>query len=187
MNPLELRLHRRMLLIVITALITMTLLVSPATAEPIRVDFINYNIACSFVDVNVWVSEGGIIHLRDRVYQSVIISADDYYHGNGGIIGNANIIDPATGIGTYFGTLDIHPTAYPDGYWAGHWNMQITENGFQGIARLKGYGSLEGMLSFGSLTPLPPTVLADFAPYCGGNQPVAGTYVVGYYLIPGGE
>jgi hypothetical protein len=60
--------------------------------------------------------------------------------------------------------------------------MEITENGYQGIARMKGYGSLEGMSSFASLTPLPPTVLANFAGLCGGTQPVAGTYVVGYYL-----
>jgi hypothetical protein len=65
--------------------------------------------------------------------------------------------------------------------------MQITENGYQGVARLKGYGSLDGMISFSTLTPLPPPVLANFAELCGGSQPVAGSYVVGYYLVPGDE
>lgn len=168
--------------VVIIAAISIALVVHPAAARVTRVDFENYNIACSIVSENLWVSDDGIVHIRDRVYNSVVTSTSEYHAGPGHIYGNANISDPLTGIGTYFGTLDIYPTAHPDGYWFGNWTMEITENGYQGIARLKGYGSLEGMSSFASLTPLPPTVLAYFAGLCGGTQPVAGTYVVGYYL-----
>lgn len=171
----------------IVALISIVLMVFPASAETTRVDFVNYNIACTIVSQRMWISEDGVVHIRDRVLNSVVVSNTSYHEGPGHIYGNANITNPATGIGTYFGTLDIYPTAYPDGYWEGNWSFQITENGAQGIARLKGYGSLEGMLSFSTLTPLPPSVLANFAQYCGGNQPVAGTYVVGYYMVPGGE
>jgi len=179
--------NRILATIFLTAVISMSLIVHPVAAEATRVDYINYNIACSIVSQNLWVSEGGVVHIRDRVLTSVVTSTSDNHAGPGHIYANANLFDPATGVGTYFGTLDIYPTAHSDGYWFGHWSMQITENGYHGIARLKGYGSLEGMSSFASLTPLPPAVLANFTSYCGGNQPVAGTYVEGYYLIPGGE
>lgn len=176
--------YRFLASIIVIAAISMILVIHPAAAEATRVDFVNYNIGCSIESQNLWISDDGIIHIRDRVLNSVVTSTSEYHAGPGHIYGNANISDPATGIGTYFGSLDIYPTAHPDGYWFGHWTMQITENGFQGIARLKGYGSLEGMLSFASLTPLPPAVLANFADLCGGNQPVAGTYVEGYILVP---
>ncbi|HSQ27615.1 MAG TPA: hypothetical protein VLM80_10875 [Anaerolineales bacterium] len=169
------------------AVISMILSVQPAAAEATRVDFENYNIVCSIVSQTISVNEAGIVHIRDRVANTVVTSTSDYHAGPGHIYANANIFDPATGIGTYHGNLDIYPTAHPDGYWYGNWSMQITETGYHGIARLKGYGSLEGMLSFSSLTPLPPPVLANFAGLCGGNQPVAGSYVEGYYLIPGNE
>jgi len=169
------------------AVISMILSVQPAAAEATRVDFENYNIVCSIVSQTISVNEAGIVHIRDRVANTVVTSTSDYHAGPGHIYANANIFDPATGIGTYHGNLDIYPTAHPDGYWYGNWSMQITETGFQGIARLKGYGSLEGMLSFSTLTPLPPPVLANFAGLCGGSQPIAGSYVVGYYLVPGDE
>jgi hypothetical protein len=172
--------------VVTIAVISLALIVHPAAAEATRVDFVNYNIACSIQSQNMWVSEGGIVHIRNRVLASVVTSTSDYFAGPGHIYSNANIFDPATGIGTYFGALDIYPTDHSDGYWAGNWSIQITATGYQGIARLKGYGSLEGMSVFSSLTPLSPPVLATFANLCGGNQPVAGTSVVGYYLVPGG-
>jgi hypothetical protein len=172
---------------VIIAAISMILIVHPAAAEATRLDFENYNIACSIVSQKLWVSDGGVVHIRDRELNSVVTSNSEYFAGPGHIFANANLFNPAMGIGTYFGTLDIYPTAYPEGYWFGHWSMQITENGYQGLARLKGYGSLQGMLAFSTLTPLPPTVLANYKDLCGGNQPIAGTYVEGYYLVPGGE
>lgn len=187
MKTKQVSVYRILTAVVLIAAISLILIVHPAAAEANRVDFINYNIACSIESQNLWVSEGGIVHIRDRVLTSVVTSTSDFHAGPGHIYGNANITDPAAGIGTYFGSLDIYPTAHPDGYWFGNWSMQITENGYHGIARLKGYGSLEGMRSFASLTPLPPTVLANFAHLCGGNQPVAGTYVEGYYLVTGGD
>ena len=184
----HIRIKRVSVLVVIAFLVTMSFLVSPTSAQSNRVYFENYNIACTLVSEDPpRVSEGGIVHLRNRVYESVILSDSDYHAGTGGIVGNANLFDPAFGIGTYFGTLEIYPTAHPDSYWAGHWSMQITATGFKGIARLLGYGSIEGMSSFATLTPLPPTLLAQFAYLCGGNQPVTGTYVVGYYIVPDGE
>lgn len=187
MKTNQMRVHRILATAAIIAVISMTLIVHPAAAEATRIDFINYNIACSIESQKLWVSDDGVVHIRDRVLTSVVTSTSDFHAGPGHIYGNANISDPATGIGTYFGSLDIYPTDHPDGYWFGHWSMQITEFGYQGLARLKGYGSLEGMLSFASLNPLPPPILAEFADLCGGSQPVAGTYVEGYILIPGGE
>ncbi|HSQ27612.1 MAG TPA: hypothetical protein VLM80_10860 [Anaerolineales bacterium] len=179
--------NRILVTLVTIAVISLALIVHPAAAEATRVDFVNYNIVCSIESQNIWVSEGGVVHIRDRVANTVVTSTSEYHAGIGHIYANANLFDPATGVGTYHGTLDIYPTAHPDGYWYGHWSMQITENGYHGVARQQGYGSLEGMSSFSSLTPLPPAVLANFSNLCGGNQPIAGSYVVGYYLVPGGE
>jgi hypothetical protein len=181
------RIHRILTTTLLIIAISMIVVVHPAVAEATRVDFENYNIACSIVSQTMWVSEGGIIHIRDRVLNSVVLSTSDTHDGPGHVYANANLLDPATGRGSYFGSLDIYPTAYPDGHWAGHWSLQITPNGYHGLARLKGYGSLEGMLTFASLAPLPPSVLASFAYLCGGTQPINGTYVEGYYLIPGGD
>ena len=169
------------------AVISMILSVQPAAAEATRVDFENYNIVCSIVSQTISVNEAGIVHIRDRVANTVVTSTSEYYAGPGHIYANANIFDPATGIGTYHGNLDIYPTAHPDGYWYGNWSMQITETGYKGIARLQGYGSMEGMSSFATLTPLPPNVLANFVYLCSGNQPASDTYAVGYTIMPDGE
>ena len=184
MKTRQVKIYRILAVIAIIGALAMTLIVHPAAAKSTRVDFVNYNIACTIESQTIWVSDDGVVHIRDLVYISVVTSNTDYHDGPGHIYGNANITDPLTGIGTYFGSLDIYPTAHPDGYWYGNWNMQITENGGQGIARLQGYGSLKGMLTFATLYPLTPTQLANFADRCGGSQPVAGTYVEGYYLDP---
>lgn len=167
---------------------TVALAASPVDQGTQSIPFTAYNIACSLQEGDVWVSDGGIIHIRGRILQSVVISDESPYHnGTGSIVGNANIMDPALGLGTYHGSLEIYPTE-KDGYWAGNWSVQITENGPKGVARLKGYGAdMDGMLSQSSLTYLPPNILANFAYLCGENQPVAGTMAVGEILIPGGE
>jgi hypothetical protein len=175
-------------LVAVFSLFAVSLAVQPAIAGTERIPFKNYNIACSYQEGKVWVSDDGIVHLRGRVLQSVIISdVPEYFAGTGQIVGNANIFDPAFGLGTYFGSLEIYPTAM-DGYWAGKWTVQITEDGPKGIAQLKGYGpDLKGMLSKGTLGYLAPTELANFAYLCGGNQPVAGTLAEGVLLIQGGD
>ena len=184
MQTRQVKIYRILAVIAIIGALAMTLVVHPAAAKSTRIDYENYNIACSIVSQTSWVSDDGVVHIRDLVYNSVVTSTTDYHAGPGHIYGNANITDPATGIGVYFGSLDIYPTAHPDGYWYGNWNMQITETGYHGIGRLKGYGSLKGMLTFAILNPMPDSALAEFSSLCGGNQPVAGTYVVGYILIP---
>lgn len=158
--------------------------VRPAAAEAAaKIPFTAYNIACSMQEGEIWV-EDGVLHLRDRVLQSIVVSDSEYHAGTGQIVANANI-DLATGYGTYHGTLEIYPAA-KDGYWAGSWTIQISESGPNGIARLQGFGpDLQGFALKGSLTYLPPNILAGFADTtCGGNQPVAGTLSEGIILIP---
>lgn len=159
---------------------------TPAAAEAERKEFEAYNIVCPpIVSQKMWVSEDGILHIRDRVLNSVVQSASVYHEGVGQIISNANI-DPATMYGTYQGTLTIYPDAF-DGYWAGSWVLEITPAGQNGHARLQGYGALEGWQIKAVLTYLPPPVLAGFSGLCGGNQPIAGTRSNGYILMPGGK
>ena len=176
-----------LILAVVVALVMVSapLAASPAAAATIRIPIENYFVCCSKTEGTIWPSDDGLVHTRDRNYQAVVISNENYHTGRGQNWANANI-DPATGIGTYFGYMEIYPDAY-DGWWAGHWVMQITESGAGGIARLQGYGELRDLATKSELTPLPPSVLVNFASLCGGNQPLAGTRAVGSVMDPGGE
>jgi hypothetical protein len=176
-----------LILAVVVALVMVSapLAVSPAVAKTIRIPIENYFICCSMDPGTMWPSDDGLVHIRDRVLQAVVTSNEDYHAGTGQNWANANI-DPATGMGTYFGYMEIYPVAY-DGWWAGHWSMQITPSGAGGIARLQGYGELDGLATKSELTPLPPSVLTNFAYLCGGNQPISGVRAVGFVMDPGGE
>ena len=177
-----------LILALITAITWVMLfpVVTPAAASANRETFEAYNIVCPpIVRQKMWVSDDGILHIRDRVLNSVVQSTSMYHAGTGQIISNANI-DPATGYGEFHGTLTIYPTAV-DGYWAGSWVLQITSAGQNGHARLQGYGDLEGWQIKAELTYLPPPVLAGFSDLCGGTQPIAGTRSNGYILKPGSE
>ena len=159
---------------------------SPVAAGANREIFEAYNIVCPpIVSQKMWVSDDGILHIRERVLNSVVSSASIYHNGTGQIISNANI-DLVTMYGEYHGTLAIYPTAI-NGYWAGSWVLQITPAGQNGHARLQGYGDLEGWQIKAELTYLPPSVLAGFSVLCGGTQPLAGTRTNGYILKPGSE
>lgn len=156
----------------------------PAAGGTTRIPIENYFICCSYEGPDPWVSDDGILHVRDRVLQAVVTSNEDYHAGTGTNWANANI-DTATGYATYHGSMEIHPDAY-EGYWAGHWSMQITPGKVGGTARLQGYGELEGLSTKSELTPLPPAVLAGFSELCGGNMPVSGVRAVGFVVSPGG-
>jgi hypothetical protein len=113
-------------------------------------------------------------------------SDGDYHQGPTRMVGNANI-DLATGYGSYWGTLEIYPHAYPDGHWAGQWTMQVNEGKVGGISLLQGFGELDGLLVKADLTPIPPPAFPNYAYLCNGNTPVSGAYAVGFTMNPGGK
>jgi hypothetical protein len=175
-------------LVAVVALVSAPLAARPAAAATEWYDVVNHFIVCSMVDQGtVWFSDDdlSIMHIRDRVLQAVVISTDDYHAGTGWVWPNANI-DTATGLATYHGYMEIHPDAY-DGYWAGHWVMQITPSGAGGIARLQGYDELDGWSTKSDLYPLFGEDLAAFAYLCGGSPPISGTYVEARVMNPGGK
>jgi len=177
--------HSSLALVIAIALMIAPFAIRPAAAGATEIPISAYNIACTKQEGKLWVEEG-VLHIRGRVLQSVVISESEYHAGTGQIVGNANI-DLATRYGTYHGTLEIYPAA-KDGYWAGIWTMQVNESGADGIARLQGYGpDLEGWSIKSEITYLPPEVLAQYKDYCGGNQPISGTLSNGVILMPGGE
>ena len=146
-----------------------------------------YNIVCPpIVSQRIWVSEDGILHIRDRVLNSVVRSNNMYHNGSGQVISNANI-DLATMYGEYHGTLEIYPAEFAGSGWAGSFVIEITPAGQNGHARLQGFGELEGWQIKSELTYLPPPILAGFKDLCNGNQPLAGTRSNGYILMPGQE
>ena len=157
---------------------------TPAAADAGKIPITAYNIACTLQEGKVWMSDG-IVHIRGRVLQSVVVSESEFNAGTGEIVGNANL-DPVTMLGEYHGVLEIYPRAHA-GYWGGSWEIQITPAGQTGHARLQGYGDMEGWQIKAEITYLPPNILAGFSDLCGGIQPVAGTLSNGYILMPGSE
>lgn len=183
MNKKYIRLSLFFVLIIAIASLSASQSVKPVLAGAIKVPIDGYNIACSKQEGTVWV-EDGILHIRGRILQSVVISENEYHAGTGQIIGNANI-DLSTGYGSYFGTLEIYPDAYPDNYWSGNWTMQINESGNSGIARLQGFGDVFWGWSIKSdISYLSPEELAPFSYACG-DQPISGSMSNGILLMSG--
>lgn len=126
------------------------------------------------------------MHIRDRVMDGAVDSDSAYHEGTTRMVANANI-DLTTGYGNYWGTLEISPYAYTEGHWSGHWSMQVNEGKVGGIARLHGYGELDGLLSKADLAPIPPPFLPPYAYLCNDTTPVSGAHAVGFTMNPGGE
>jgi hypothetical protein len=156
----------------------------PVAAATLRIPFDNYNVNCAILSQTMWV-EDGILHIRNRVMEGVVLSDGPYHQGTGHMVANANI-DLATFYGSYWGTLEIYPEAYPEGYWAGSFSMQVNEGKVGGIARLQGFGVLNGYAAKSELSPLMPAQLAEYAYLCGG-PPISGAHAVGFVVDPGGE
>jgi len=172
-------------LVAILAMFGTPLAARPAAAATIRIPVDNYNVNCIILSQTPpWV-ENGILHIRNRVMEGIVLSDGDYHQGTGHMVANANI-ELATGYGSYWGTLEIYPDAYPDGHWAGGFAMQVNEGHASGIARLQGYGELNGLATKSELTPLAPPQLAAYTYLCGG-PPVSGAHAVGFVIDPGGE
>jgi hypothetical protein len=172
---------------VVLVLLALFLAAKPAAAGTDWMEFEAFNIQCSVEDPGEqWVSDDGILHIRDMVYRAVVVSESPTHNGTARIVASVNR-DLATGFLTLHSTLEIHPVAYPDGYWSGVSSMQINDGRAGGIARLRGYGELEGRLIKAELTPLPPQVLAGFAYACDGNMPLGGVRSQGVVMTPGGE
>jgi hypothetical protein len=176
-----------LLLGAVLVLLALFLAAKPAAAGTDWIEFEAFNIQCSVEDPGEqWVSDDGIMHVRDIVYRAVVVSESPTHNGTARIVASVNR-DLATGFLTLHSTLEIYPVAYPDGSWSGISSMQINDGGAGGIARLRGYGELEGRLSKAELTPLPPLVLAEFAYACDGNMPLGGVRSQGVVMTPGGE
>jgi hypothetical protein len=176
-----------LLLVLVLALAVLFLATKPAAAGTDRHEFEAYNLACTMVSQErMWTRDDGIVHVQNRVLQSVVQSDSSYHNGTGQITSSVNMFP--NGYLTYHGTLEIYPAAYPDNHWAGHFTIQINETGAGGIARLNGYGpELDGLLVKADLTPLPPAVLAGFLVCPGATAPIAGVRSQGVVMFPGGE
>ena len=159
-------------LFAVLGLITLFLGTRPAAAGTAREPFENINVNCVILSETVWITDD-ILHIRDRVMDGAVDSNRDFHEGQTRMVGNANV-NMVTGYGNYWGTLAIYPDAYPDGHWYGNWSMQVTPGKVGGIARLQGFGELDGLLTKADLAPLPPPTLPDYAYLCGGNLPISG-------------
>jgi hypothetical protein len=185
-----LRLSLVLALVVAAVMAAGTMAIRPAAAGTIRIPIDNYNVNCTILSQTMWV-EDGILHIRNRVMEGLVFSDSDTHTGTGSMVANANI-DLATGYGNFWGTLEIYPDAYPEGHWAGSFSMQVNEGHSSGIARLQGYGELNGLSTKAALAPLTPGELASYAEACNCPVPpgpfpcpVSGANAVGFIMNPG--
>ena len=176
---------RMSLLLTLVAILAMAS--APVAAETTRIPIVNYFISCEQVAVErVWI-EDGVKHVRGRQLAAEVISTEDYHTGPATNWANANVI-LATGYGTFWGNLEMHPEAYPGGWWEGSFSIQGLPGEQTGIARLKGYGDLTGYSTKTTVTHMPgPTLQALFPEACGGDMPIGGSRAEGFMMIPGGE
>jgi hypothetical protein len=187
MKSLILRWRLVMVLVAVLVAVMAFASANPTEAATTRIPFDNINVNCVILSQTVWYSQDGtIMHIRDRVMDGAVDSDGGYHKGSTRMVANANI-DLTTGYGNYWGTLEIYPYAYPGGHWSGHWSMQVNEGKVGGIAQLKGYDELDGLLSKSDLTPIPPPFLPTYAYLCNGNTPVSGAHAVGFTMNPGGD
>jgi hypothetical protein len=159
----------------------------PVEAQTTRIPIVNYFLSCEEVTVErAWVADG-VKHVRGRYLVGEVISTEAYHTGPAVNIANANVV-MATKHGTFFGKLEMRPEAYPDGWWEGSFTIQGLPGDQTGIARLKGYGSLEGYSTKTVVTHMSgPALQALFPDACGGSMPLGGSRAEGYVLLPGGE
>lgn len=169
-------------LVVLFVAVTLLAGAGAANAAAERIPIENININCQIVSERKWV-EDGILHIRDRVMTGVVDSTSATHRGTQTMVMNANV-DMATGYGNYWGKMTIYPYDYPGGYWEGNTSLQVNAGHSGGIARLKGFGDLEGMATKTAVYPANP---ANYMAYCGGNLPISAATVEGYVLITGGK
>lgn len=187
MRRITLRTGLALALLAVLGIVSASLAVSPAAARTTRIPFDNYNILCTVKDPGTeWVA-GQTYHYRGMVLEGVEISvgAEEYF-GPGETVANGNV-HLVTGHEIHWGTNTNYPEAYPDGYWFGHWTMQITRGRQAGIAQVQGYGELEGLMVKSEMTPLTEEELEDYTDLCDGEMPISGVRAVGFIMHPGGE
>jgi hypothetical protein len=173
----------------ILAVVSVSLSASPVAAETTRIPIVNYFISCEQVSIDrVWI-EDGVKHVRGRHLVGEVRSTENFHAGPATNLANANVV-LATGHGTFHGKLEMHPVAYPDGWWEGSFSIQgfAVPGGQTGVARLKGYGDLAGYGTKTTVTHMPgPALHALFPDACGGEIPLGGSRAEGFVMLPGGE
>lgn len=181
------RLRLVLALAAMLVMVSAPLVVSPVAAKTIRIPIVNHFISCEQVGIErVW-TEGGVRHVRGRELAAEVRSNEDFHAGSATNWANANVI-LATGYGTFWGELEMHPDAYPGSGWTGHFAIQGLPGDQTGIARLKGYGDLAGYLTKTEVKHMSgPALLAEFPDACGGNMPLGGSRAEGFVMMPGGE
>ena len=180
------RLSLILALAAVLAMLGAPLAVGSAAAGTTWIPIENYFLSCTVVSVEkVW-TEGGVMHVRGRELAGEVISDREFHTGPATNWANANV-NLETGYATFHGKLEMRPTAFPEGWWEGNFSIQGLPGEQTGIARLKGYGTMEGYLTKTAVTHMPGWKLHDLFPEaCGGNEPIGGSRAVGYVMIPGG-
>jgi hypothetical protein len=164
-----------------------SLAVQPVAAETTRIPIVNYFISCEQLSIErVWI-ENGVKHVRGRELAAEVRSNEAFHAGAATNWANANVV-LATGYGTFFGKLEMHPEAYPGSWWEGNFSIQGLPGEQTGVARLKGYGSLAGYYTKTQVTHMSgPALHALFPDACGGAMPLGGSIAQGFVMLPGGE
>lgn len=169
---------------IVLALTSVILAINSVEAGSTRIPVENYFITCSQESIErIWI-EGGVKHLRGRYLIAEVYSNENYHAGPATNLANANIVLESSH-GTFWGKVDMNPTAWPAGGWQGTFTIQGLPGDQTGVARLKGYGDLEGYTTKLTARHMPPSVLHEkFPDACGGEMPIGGSLGQGYIQVP---
>ncbi len=118
---------------------------APASARVTHLPFTTEDHLVSAVEGTTTVDGAGKIHVRGTVWEMEVLSDSPYLAGSVTVVINYNL-DPATGIGTMWGTSTGVPDAF-DGGFTTHWTGTFTgdETVWTGRGVGHGFGDLAGM------------------------------------------
>lgn len=168
-------------LLVITAV---SLAVQTANAESEKIPIVNYFISCEEASVESAEIENGVKQVSGRYLIGEVRSTEDYHSGPATNMANATVV-METGHGTFSGKLEMQPTAWLAGGWLGTYTIEGFPGNQIGVARLRGYGDLEGYITETTVKHMSGRALHNLFPdACGGNMPVGGSQAEGYIIVP---
>ena len=180
-------LARKKLMIIIAAVLVIMIsssTVQPALAGSTRIPIVNFFISCEEVSVDeVW-TEDGVKYIRGRYLTAEVRSSHDYHRGPAINFSNVDVVMD-TKYATFFGRVEMNPTAWLAGGWQGTYTIEGLPGDQTGVAHLRGFGDLEGYITKLTAKHVSgPTLHGLFPDACGGNVPLGGSMAEGYILVP---
>jgi hypothetical protein len=169
---------RRKLLSVALVLLASLLVITPVAARAIATTFTGLEVTCSEAPAErEWVG-GDVLHIRNEIVTTRILTTDDRVTGTNTIVLNFNL-NLKNGTGGLYGTFHLQPDDV-NGTWEGRFSGQFTN--FVTSVHATGHGTGE-LVGLQEMVTLHGTELPGSNP-CAAGAPSAATLVTGRILDP---